>query len=299
MSKRPVLTLQFPSPGSKQPAADRRANADSPRPDHIALSSCELVRGQLYECHQRSDAWDRLQFELMVAEDDCNVARHVVPFGSLENSTWQWIAAQMFEVPPHELSDTLVDMLVEQRGLFPNGPADGPRLIAMMEVEVSLAVAFEHRHQRADAEANARDLVLEGLPVAFDAYVTQESFSEDAWNHLSVTIFEQSCTNVDGVRFQTIFDRPDLTTGTAAGHARSRIAELAAALAIEIDADDERATGIDDHIRSLLGQIIACPVAVRMLREACPLRDALLSALYHGPDETFGASASALPRSEP
>ncbi|MFB9060507.1 MULTISPECIES: hypothetical protein [Sphingobium] len=210
--------------------------ADLPRTANlIALSSNELMIGRKLAYQPDNDALSEGAFwvEYMEAEDDCMVARHVVPYATFAPAIWHAIAADMFEEPADEQDASQIDRLVQRRGIFPHDPAAGPRHVAIFSCELSSLL--ERDLEPDSSGSNPAQLRIDTLDRLSghepDFYADPNAGSRPAWDALSVTMFERSCTTQAGARFEILFDRPDLTTGTSLGHAHASLFELQEALA--------------------------------------------------------------------
>lgn len=209
--------------------------ADTPRTANlIALSSNELMdaRRLAYEPGNDALSEDALWIEYMESEDDCTVARHVVPFATFAPAVWHAIAADVLQEPTDEQDALQIDRLVQRRGIFPHDPATGPRHLAIFSCE--LASLLEKDLEPDSSENISTRLRIDTLDGLLGTepyfYADPNTASRPAWEALSVTMFERSCTAQTGARFEILFDRPDLTTGTPMGHAYASLLELQQAL---------------------------------------------------------------------
>ncbi|WP_454887343.1 hypothetical protein [Sphingomonas oryzagri] len=235
----------------------------------VALSSDELMHARSLAYDPRDDALDPGTFlhERMEAEDDCLVARHVVPLDAFAPDVWNAVATDIYADGDDDRDIPPVDKLIEARGLFPHDPARGPRRIALFSTELGTALGhdLDAGCPRVPA-ASSRIRVLDSLSgFEPDFYTDPGLISPAGWNRLSGTIFERSCTARDGTPFEILFDRTDLTTGTPLAHARARLSELEAALAERGRGDDEGGP-FDTYLAGLAESLLAAPGELAALR---------------------------------
>ncbi len=229
--------------------------------DFVALSSAEIVSAE--DCAGTFWAGDGSREPTL--DDDCLVARHVVPFGSFPWHVWHRIASEILS-EPYDLHDaTQIDRLLQQRGLFPRDSASSPQWVALYQTDLS--TLLERQHDQDSAARLISQLRVDVLdstthPFESDYYVDARGITAEQWEAVSVLIFEQAYTDQEGRPFDLIFDRPDLTTGTPSGRAFAALRELQNALS-EYQPDPADSATFETYAAALAQVLADSPACTR------------------------------------
>ncbi|MDF0543851.1 hypothetical protein PX699_15975 [Sphingobium sp. H39-3-25] len=197
--------------------------------DFVALTSAEIVSAE----DRVGKFWSGDGSREWMLDDDCLVARHVVPFCGYPWHLWHRIASEVLgEV--YDLQDaSQIERLTQVRGLFPRDDAAAPQWIALYLTDLATLLERQpHQDSEASQLRRLRVDVLDAGPglSAPEYYVDAREISRATWESLSPLIFDQAYTDPEGRPFDLIFDRPDLTTGHASGCAFAALHELQTAL---------------------------------------------------------------------
>jgi len=193
--------------------------------DYVALTSAEIVSAE----DRVGKFWAGDGSRECMLDDDCLVARHVVPFGSYPWHLWHHIAAEILG-EAYDLQDaSQIERLIQLRGLFPRDGASAPHWIALDQTD--LATLLERQEHPDSERAQLSRLRLDGLDAGLglpapDYYVDARGISRETWESISPLTFDQAYADPEGQPYDLIFDRPDLTTAHASGLAFAALHEL-------------------------------------------------------------------------
>jgi hypothetical protein len=192
--------------------------------DYVALTSAEIVSAE----DRVGKFWAGDGSRECMLDDDCLVARHVVPFGSYPWHLWHHIAAEILG-EAYDLQDaSQIERLIQLRGLFPRDGASAPHWIALDQTD--LATLLE-RQEHPDSER--AQLSVCASMVSMRVWVfprpiimsMRADLPERPEIDLALT-FDQAYADPEGQPYDLIFDRPDLTTAHASGLAFAALHEL-------------------------------------------------------------------------
>lgn len=229
--------------------------------DFIALDSHELSLGDEISGRLPHGYASR---EPML-DDDCLVARHVVPFDNYAWPVWHRIASDILGEPCDLRDASQIDRLIQLRGLFPRANASEPQWIALYQTDLSILL---ETGQDQDAVTNLRMDVLFATTHPSDPYyyIDARAISREHWERVSPLIFDRVYSDLDGSSVDLIFDRPDLTTGHPSARAFAALRELQNALS-EYELAPGKQPAFESYTERLAHEVAESPACITFLTD--------------------------------